>query len=142
MMARPKLPRCSVRGCKKRIAAAGLCNTHLMRKADQAFSRYIRERDGACQRCAERDGLQCAHIVSRRYRVTRWDEDNAMALCMRCHVYFTHRPLEWENFIDAEWDYFWFELRKRALVTDPPDWKELAVPWVERLMIAAGEVEP
>lgn len=66
---------------------------------DREFSLFIRERDRVCQRCGKDRNLQCAHIVSRTYRKTRWDPDNAMALCFGCHKTFTHWPLEWEAFV-------------------------------------------
>lgn len=49
---------------------------------------------------------------------------------MRCHVRFTHWPLTWEAWVDEHFGTgTWAHLRKRALVTDPPDWKEAAVRW-------------
>ena len=67
------------------------------------FSLQVRARDGRCQNneCGATVGLQCAHIVSRRYRSVRWSFDNAVALCMRCHVYFTHRPIEWGLWVEG-----------------------------------------
>lgn len=60
--------------------------------------------------------LQCAHIVSRSYHATRWDEYNALALCVGDHKYFTEHPLEWEVWItDRIGDYEFRELKKRAL---------------------------
>lgn len=92
-------------------------------KADAAFSRYIRDRDGKCMgagsgpRCS--GALQCAHIISRRYRAIRWDEANAMALCQAHHMFWTHRPLEWQAWLVAEGiDYE--NLRWLAL-NDPPE---------------------
>jgi hypothetical protein len=72
------------------------------RLADKLFSLVVRKR-GACEagqiKCA--GPLQCAHIVSRSYRSTRWAEDNAFALCAAAHTYFTHHPLEWEVFVET-----------------------------------------
>lgn len=65
---------------------------------DDLFSKVVRRR-GNCVRCLSTHRLQCAHIVSRRYRATRWDLDNAVCLCAKCHTYFTHRPLEWDQWI-------------------------------------------
>lgn len=78
--------------------------TTLKNKADGLFSLVIRYRDRECRRCGS-DGagrplwwLQCAHVFSRGYMLTRFDEDNAMCLCAGCHQSFGHRPLEWEDF--------------------------------------------
>ena len=43
--------------------------------------------------------LQCAHIITRGYKQIAFDLDNAMCLCRSHHVYFTHRPIEWESFV-------------------------------------------
>lgn len=62
--------------------------------------------------------LQCAHIMSRRYIALRWDDRNAVPLCMAHHHWFTHRPADWEQWCrdnGIDWD----ELRRRAL-NDPP----------------------
>ncbi|GIW90893.1 MAG: hypothetical protein KatS3mg109_1325 [Pirellulaceae bacterium] len=108
--------RCTSRGCKRRAVAddVALCRTHVVRQADRVFSERIRERDRACVRCGSTYRLQCAHIVSRRYSALRWAEDNAVALCQRCHVYFTHRPVEWEAAIGIERAH---QLKYRALET-------------------------
>ncbi len=122
---------CSVLRCKRRLAAAGLCGTHLLQKADKVFSLYIRQRDGRCVRCGKADGLQCMHIISRRYRAVRWNDLNAMAGCMACHVFYTHRPLEWIEFVDRiRGNGTWDRLRGKAL--DIPDWKALAVECIEQ----------
>lgn len=91
------------------------------KKADQLFSLYIRGRDKACIRCATTEDLQCAHIITRGYHAVRWDEDNAIALCRSDHVFFTHRPLEWENFIDNRFPGRRDELRKKALTYEKQD---------------------
>ncbi len=46
-----------------------------------------------------RGSLQCAHIISRRYRGTRWLRENALCLCAAHHTYWTFRPLEFERFL-------------------------------------------
>lgn len=130
---RPKAPRCVVQRCNRRVARRGLCATHLLREADAAFSRFIRARDVCCLKCASRENLQCAHIISRRYRQLRWDSRNAMALCRSCHVYFEHRPLEWQEHINhlafslnqQSWDE-----RRREALTLKHDWRDLAQNWI------------
>jgi hypothetical protein len=96
----------------------------LKSKADRLFSLIIRERDKACRRCGTTESLQCAHIVSRRYHAVRWSLDNAIALCAGCHIYFTHRPIEWERAIEQ-----WFGLihynrvKMVAMSYDKPDYE-------------------
>jgi len=67
-------------------------------KCDILFSKIVRSR-GFCRKCGTRKQLQCAHIVSRSYKVTKWNLDNAFCLCKSCHTYFTWRPLEWDIFV-------------------------------------------
>jgi len=72
--------------------------------ADKWFSQWIRGRDGwACVRCGSPYRPQCAHLVSRRYRATRWNPQNATTLCSRCHVKFTWDPLAWQDWCEERW---------------------------------------
>lgn len=73
----------------------------MARECDRLFSLIIRHA-GVCRYHINtpcKGPLQCAHIVSRRYRTVRWHEGNAMPLCAGAHRYFTDRPLEWERFV-------------------------------------------
>ena len=70
----------------------------LEKKADKLFADKVKSK-GRCEKCKSRDYLQCAHIISRRYKQVRWDLDNAVTLCRGCHVYFTHHPIEWEDWV-------------------------------------------
>lgn len=69
-------------------------------KADKAFSLYIRSRDNwTCQRCGTRyepptSALHCSHFQGRGKEPTRFDEENADAMCYGCHRYFTAHPYE------------------------------------------------
>lgn len=68
--------------------------------ADRIFSLYIRTRDNwTCQRCKKRyepptTALHCSHFMGRGKEATRFDEENADALCYGCHRYFTAQPAE------------------------------------------------
>lgn len=72
----------------------------------------VEERDkNICQRCglfegwwsgggpdATRTVIQWAHVHTREYYVTRWEADNSLALCKRCHVWFDNHKvlsLDW-----------------------------------------------
>ncbi len=88
-------------------------------EADRLVSRKVRAR-GHCElwllnpevRC-EGD-LQCCHIIGRRYRSTRWDENNLLAGCQGHHVWFTHRPEAWFLAIEAIFPGRYAELYERA----------------------------
>lgn len=73
--------------------------TQLKRKADKLFSQIVR-RKGFCERCLRSSNLQCAHIVSRTNKNLRWNLDNAVCLCYRCHFHWAHRnPLEFTEWV-------------------------------------------
>lgn len=76
-----------------------------IRPSDKAFSLYIRTRDGwTCQRCGHQytpptSALHCSHFQGRGKENTRFDPENADALCYGCHRYFTSHPgehYEWQ----------------------------------------------
>lgn len=104
-IARTKRPR------KQRKTSRG----KMGRLADRLFSLIVRHR-GRCEDetrpCA--GSLQCAHVVSRSYRSTRWNEGNAFALCAGAHNFYTHRPVEWEVFVDARLGVETHDALKRA----------------------------
>lgn len=111
----------------------------LRKRADVAFSKHVRERDGRCVpaewfpeiRC--NGNLQCCHLVSRRYHAIRWAEDNAVAGCAAHHMYGTHKPLEWNAAISAAGIDLW-DLTQRALNDPPQDPAEV----IERLKAQAA----
>jgi hypothetical protein len=67
----------------------------LKNKADRLFSEFIR-RKGYCEWCGKVDDgtLQCSHIFSRRFLVTRWEPINANCLCASCHFKWHQQPVE------------------------------------------------
>ena len=75
-----------------------------MNRTDLLFSKFIRARDGWCV-IAKQNGdpsscwgeLQCAHVLSRRFKSTRWDPTNAVALCAGHHDWYTRHPLAWND---------------------------------------------
>ena len=93
----------------------------LAQEADRLWSLIVRRR-GQCEVCSAKDGLQGAHGISRRYRATRWLPINGFCLCRKCHVYFTHRPLEWDDVLEIQWGALARdELRRMALEGTKPD---------------------
>lgn len=104
-MTRTVQPRCSKRGCKYVASQpSGLCRKHLKMECDRMFSLAIRQR-GACEsgRKTHSGALQCAHGFSRRYLSVRWNDHNAWALCAGCHVFYTHHPIEWDDWLCNTW---------------------------------------
>jgi len=89
--------------------------------ADTLYSKIIRSRGGCIAvgiRFACSGNMQCAHVVSRTYRAVRWRTDDppgAVPLCGAHHVWYTHHPLEWIDFMGEHYD----AVRKLALTTPP-----------------------
>lgn len=78
----------------------------LEKKLDDLFSELVRKRAilrvGGCEKCLSTKSdtlldsgkvspawktLQCAHLISRVHKSTRWEEDIALGLCGGCHMY-------------------------------------------------------
>lgn len=113
-------PRCVVQRCGKRATHDQWCLTHATRKADTMFSLWARKDMPWCAKCGATERLQWAHVHSRRYKAIRWHRHNYVILDARCHAYFTHHPLEWEQWCRTEgvpWDW----LRECALNNPPMD---------------------
>lgn len=84
-------------------------------RATRLHSLIVRAR-GACERCGSTEGLQCAHIVSRRYAATRTDLDNAWCLCARDHWALTADPFAHVTFaIQTRGEDGYAALRNKAL---------------------------
>lgn len=95
--------------------------------ADTLFSLIIRA-PGRCviDGCGKTTGLQCSHGLPRGYRATRWDERNSFCMCVGCHKYFTHHPIEWDNWLRMVWgEALYVELRETALAGGRTDFKTL-----------------
>lgn len=61
------------------------------KKADTAFSIWIRERDGKCKRCGKFGKLTNSHFWGRTHSATRYDPENCDAFCwLPCHYQWEH----------------------------------------------------
>lgn len=45
--------------------------------------------------------MEAAHIYSRSYKSVRWDTNNILCLCFRCHLHFTGNPLDFERWLQG-----------------------------------------
>lgn len=95
----------------------------LIKEADKLFSELVR-RKGMCEKCGSVKNLQCAHVISRTNKHLRWNRDNALCLCLRCHLYWAHRsPLEFTEWFKLhfpiQYGFLMWEMNKPeyALVT-------------------------
>jgi len=96
----------------------------LIKKCDVLFSEIIRSQ-GECEVCGKTENLQCSHVLSRRHLHTRWDLDNALCLCVRCHLYWQHKePHEFVRWFDDKFGGdLYAELKKRSNSTDKIDYE-------------------
>jgi len=66
----------------------------LIKKLDDVFSLYVRERDNyKCITCGVDKNthvIQCGHLFSRISHSTRWSEKNAFAQCSGCNMKHEH----------------------------------------------------
>lgn len=93
----------------------------IAREADRLWSLLVRAR-GHSEISGKTEHLQAAHGISRRYRNTRWLLLNGFALTRAEHVYYTHRPLEWDEYLRKAWgELAYNEMRLIALRTTSPD---------------------
>ena len=110
----------------------------LKNKADALWAakvKLLKVENDRCELADRHPGFPCsgptqaAHGFSRRYLGTRYLPINGFALCRAAHVYWTHRPLEWDAVLRAEWgETVYEELRQRALKgpSTPLDYRLIA----------------
>lgn len=83
-------------------------NNKLIDKLDKQFSKLVRKRDNnICQKCGKKfSSVQCAHIISRSVKITRWYMLNAITLCYYCHIGNNDsahgKPIEFNKFIQEK----------------------------------------
>ena len=65
----------------------GISISKLKKKADNVFSKWIRERDKRCFTCGSISNLQNGHYVSRAINILRYDERNCNAQCVKCNIF-------------------------------------------------------
>ena len=109
-------------------------------KLDVLFSKYIRLRDKVCQRCGGSGKLQCSHFHGRAKKSVRWDEDNAVAFCCGCHMYFTANPYEHTIWFENHLGVAKFEfLGCRSRVIGMPDKIALEIYFRDRIKLLEGK---
>jgi hypothetical protein len=158
-----KTARCFVRGCKRPLRVIvpllmddyvseaapepprieGYCLTHAKREADRLCRLIVLNRDDwTCQRCGATAGIQWCHILTRSELSIRWEPKNSLALCAGCHVYMTHRPVEWLDWIDDHFGPYRMgtlrKLRRDSIARgDKPDYAAL----IADLRVQASQVK-
>jgi hypothetical protein len=108
----------------------GTCQTHAIARADRLVADFVKARDRGCvvvwPGTKHGGGLQWSHLIRRNYHSTRWDPQASVAMCAAHHVWFTHHPLEFD-----EWTTFWLGpgaysgLKYKALEGARPDLEQI-----------------
>lgn len=63
-------------------------------------SKIVRALNPWCENECGRASTDAAHIIGRKYSLTRTDTDNAYGLCAQCHALFTNNHGLWMDFVD------------------------------------------
>ena len=73
----------------KKIRSPKKQRAKLIKKLDEVFNAFIRERDNGkpCISCNKRAELQAGHYHSCRYLSIRWDEKNVNGQCINCNIF-------------------------------------------------------
>lgn len=115
--------------------------TQQRKQADALFSRVVRS-VGRCEASGSTDwpcggNLQCAHVHGRRYLIIRHERMNAVCLCAAHHIFYTNRPIEWEDWCRRELgSAVYDELRRKALTQERPDYLSV----IRALKVELGEL--
>ena len=63
----------------------------LILQADKLWATIIKERDGKCIYCGSDINLNAHHIFTKgRHGNLRWNIDNGVTLCAKCHTFGVH----------------------------------------------------
>ena len=89
-----------------------------IKELDVLFSKIVRESSsGKCDKCGSRLKVQCAHVFSRHNMSVRWDFDNALPLCWRCHFWWAHKePIQFNDFVAKKLGAIHFNLLKARVL--------------------------
>jgi hypothetical protein len=110
------------------------------KKADELFRSLINLKYDKCQNCGSGNNKQCAHLASRGYYSTRWSVENAVILCKGCHMYYTHHPLEWDDWCYKRLGTDWDDLKFRAKnFLGKTDYKKLTEQLKEEINVQMGK---
>lgn len=112
---------------------------------EKLFHSAIRLRDKAqCKRCGSNVRLSASHIYPKgTYQKMRYDIDNALLLCYRCHIHWWHKnPIEaWEWYTKTVDKNIQERLKLRSQYTDktPQDWKLIKIVLEAKIKEYANE---
>jgi 5-methylcytosine-specific restriction endonuclease McrA len=96
------------------------------RKLDALWGRWILLGEPLCWNCQRNRATDPAHIVSRRYKRTRWQIANGLPLCRTCHDRFTRQPKAWDIAVSRMYPATFSHLWKLARNGPMPDLDQAA----------------
>ncbi len=101
-----------------------------IKKLDTLWSKLVKERAGhRCEVCGNSAGrLNSHHIISKGVspRALRWDLDNGICVCFRCHVWFHGNPVDSGRWlIEKKGKAWWDLLKSRDEVGKKYDFEEI-----------------
>lgn len=102
-----------------------------IKRLDDHIRPQVRGRVGDCESPRPHNcnhNWQWCHGISRSYHSTRWLLNNGFKMCNAEHKYFTHHPLEWDDFLYNYWGETEYWIMKRLAltpITDKTYYKEL-----------------
>lgn len=71
----------------------------LKKYTDKLWSLKIKQHDRMCQRCGSLRNLESAHVFARTHGSVRFELDNGVCLCKRCHALAHAREDRFHAFI-------------------------------------------
>lgn len=94
----------------------------LKKKLDKLCSEITRTK-GYCEKCGRHEGLQTHHIWGRVNLSVRWDLENLLCLCPRCHWDATNKnPIFNEWLVQHLGEFKYNELKTKATMIKK--WRE------------------
>lgn len=73
--------------------------SQLKKKADQVFSKWVRNREPYCVTCGGTSNLQAGHFISRSINILRFDPRNVHTQDVRCNVFLNGNMAAYSQFM-------------------------------------------
>ena len=81
-------------------------------------SLVARTRDRTCRNCGADTNLQGHHIISRQYKLSRYNPENLLTLCRSCHFPEHVNPEKFrDTILDIIGEKRYLELKKKYMIT-------------------------
>ena len=83
---------------------------------DELWAEKVKKRaNGCCEKCFSTNHLSAHHIYPRTIYALRYDLQNGVALCKRCHLYWAHKnALEFVDWIKTIRNIEYLESRRHS----------------------------